>query len=82
MMYHQMRAQADQRRHHLAAEAERDHQVELAAEVPGWTERLMEPIGRWLISTGKRIEAFCIAQRERRRTQLRLIHRRMEMQTR
>lgn len=82
MMYHQMRVQADQRRHDLAAAAEHHHQVELAAEVPAWTERVMEPIGRWLISTGKRIEAFCMAQRERRRTQLRPFHPRMEPYTR
>ncbi|MBL8156756.1 MAG: hypothetical protein JNM70_21445, partial [Anaerolineae bacterium] len=67
MIYHQMRVQADQRRHELAAEAERNHHTALAAEVPAWSERLMEPIGRWLISTGKRIEGFCVAQRERRR---------------
>lgn len=80
MMYHQMRVQADQRRHDLAAECH--HQVELTAEVPAWTERLMEPLGRWLISTGKRIEGFCMAQRERRRAQPRPFHPRMEMQTR
>jgi hypothetical protein len=82
MIYHQMRAQADQHRHHLAAEAERDHQSDLAAAVPAWSERLTEPIGRWLIRAGKRIEGFWIAQRQRHRTQLRLIDRWMEPYTR
>lgn len=71
LWYYQMRLETDQHRHELASGAERDHQAEwVLDERTAWTERIIEPIGRWLINIGNRIEAHYIAAHQRRQIEL------------